>query len=104
MKVFLAMPLPPNPLMDVRAAAWCSALSRHPAVTWQWSQNHSCDEGRNALITEALADPAVTHVFFLDADTVPPADAVQRLMDLHMPVACGLTPILIQGRCRPSRS
>lgn len=98
MKLLLAVPLPPNPLVDVRMAAWSAALSRNPQVEWQWAQNMTPDEGRNALIWAGLQDPDVTHFFFLDSDTVPPARAVQELMDLGQPVACGLTPILVRGR------
>ncbi len=98
MKLILAVPVPSNPMIDIRCAAWCAALNNHPLVTWKWAQGMDCDEGRNMMIARALEDPDMTHMFFLDSDTVPPADAVQQLMDLNMPVVCGVTPILQKDR------
>lgn len=99
MKLVLALPLPTDPMIDVRCAAWMAALNKHPLVDCKWFPGHSCDENRNAIIYRTLReDPEMTHMFFLDADTVPPASAVQNLMDLAMPVACGVVPMLMAGR------
>lgn len=97
MKLLLCVPLATDAMMDVRCAAWCTAMNGHPQVEMRWAQNINCDEGRNALIAAGLADPEVSHFFFLDSDTIPPIDGVQRLMDLNLPVVCGLTPILLHG-------
>lgn len=35
-----------------------------------------------------------THLFFVDSDTLPPPDAIQRLLDMDKDIATGVTPIL----------
>lgn len=98
MKLILIVPLGSNAAIDMRCSAWCSALAANGEVEMRYTMGIDCDEGRNNLIAQALADREMTHVFLLDSDTVPPWDAVRRLMDLHMPICCGLTPILLHGK------
>lgn len=93
MKIILATPV--GSTMHVRTAAWCASLSKHPEVRWVWAETPARELGRNAIAEIQLKDPDVTHFFFLDSDTVPPADAVSRLMSLDQPVAVGVTPIVV---------
>jgi hypothetical protein len=44
---------------------------------------------RNALVHVLLRYPEATHLFFLDDDTLPPADAVQRLLRHDVPIVSG---------------
>lgn len=39
-------------------------------------------------------DLGFTHLFFIDADTIPPANALRDLIALDKPIATGLTPML----------
>lgn len=98
MKLVVALPLPCDPMLDVRTAAWLTALGKHPLVQPDWAQSQSVDENRNKIIYKHLQnDPDMTHMFFLDSDTVPGVDAVQLLMDLNMPIATGICPMLMPG-------
>lgn len=96
MKIILATPV--GSTMHVRTAAWCASLSKHPEVTWVWAETPAPELGRNAIAEIQLKDPDVTHFFFLDSDTVPPPDAINRLMAMDQPVAVGVTPIVVGGK------
>lgn len=43
-------------------------------------ENKPIDLARNEIVEAALADPTVTHLFFMDADMQFPAEALQRLI------------------------
>lgn len=95
MKIILATPV--GSTMHVQTAAWCASVSRHAEVKWVWAQTPTPELGRNAIVQIQLEDPEVTHFFFLDSDTVPPMDALPRLMLMDRPVAVGITPIVVGG-------
>lgn len=97
--LLIVLPVPRHPLVDGRVTLWLAALCRrYRNVEIAQPCGDSCDANRNAAIAAALArEPDVRHIFFLDADTVPPADAVERLLSLRVPVACGVTPIRRRG-------
>lgn len=97
MKIVLACPVANTPLVDIRMAAFCASLDRYQNITWTWAQTPSPATGRNALIECQLHDPEVTHLFFLDSDTVPPPDCIPRLLALDKDVAAGMTPIIAGG-------
>lgn len=98
MKIIIAMPVPKAPIIDIRAAAFCAALSKNPMFKWVWSLSHYPEMGRNAIIEFQLRDPEVSHIFFIDSDTVPPPDAVWRLFNMNKPIAAGITPMIIGGK------
>jgi hypothetical protein len=54
------------------------------------------DEARNKLVEEFLKTDC-THIFFVDSDTIPPADALDKLFALNADVASGLTPLVNGG-------
>jgi len=94
-QLLVVLPAPRHPLIDGRVTLWLAALCRrYHNVDVVNPCGDSCDANRNAAIAAALArEPDVRHFFFLDSDTVPPPDAVERLLALRTPVACGVTPI-----------
>lgn len=94
-KLLVVLPAPRHPLVDGRVMMWLTALCRrYHNIEPINPCGDSCDANRNAAIAAALArEPDVRHFFFLDSDTVPPPDAVERLLALQVPVACGVTPI-----------
>lgn len=98
-KLLVVLPAPRTPLIDGRVTLWLASLCRrYSNVVVANPRGDSCDANRNAAIHEALTrEPDVQHVFFLDADTEPPADAVERLLALHAPIACGVTPMRRKG-------
>lgn len=52
-------------------------------------------KARNMLVKDFLKTDA-THIWFIDADTIPPTDALEKLLALDVPIASGITPT-IQG-------
>lgn len=51
------------------------------------------DRARNTIVEEFLKTDA-THLFFIDADTVPPPDALDKLLKADKDIISGLTPII----------
>lgn len=51
---------------------------------------------RNLITKEFLASDA-THLFMVDDDTIPPVDAIEKLLAVDADVVTGVTPILRQG-------
>lgn len=53
------------------------------------------DRARNQCVDWFLKQPLnLTHLFFVDADTVPPYDALEKLLSVDKDVVTGLTPML----------
>lgn len=59
------------------------------------------DHARNEIVRKFLTTNC-THLFMVDADTIPPNDAIQKLLDLDKPVASGLTHIYRDGSVIPN--
>jgi hypothetical protein len=51
------------------------------------------DNARNEIVEEFLKSDC-SHLFWIDADTVPPADALTKLLRVNQPVVSGLTAII----------
>lgn len=53
------------------------------------------DRARNQIVEFFLSsERRFTHLLMIDSDTIPPVDAVERLLSHKQPVVTGLTPIL----------
>lgn len=54
------------------------------------------DNARNEIVEEFLNGEGkdCTHLFFIDSDTIPPVDALEKLLALDADIASGLTPII----------
>ncbi len=54
------------------------------------------DEARNCLVEEFMNGEAkdCTHIFFIDSDTLPPQDAIYKLLSADKDIVSGLTPII----------
>lgn len=52
---------------------------------------------RNAMVKEAK-EGDITHIFMLDADTVPPDNTILRLLVHGRDIIAGVSPIFVQGR------
>lgn len=57
------------------------------------------DRARNTIVkffleAEAKQGVRFTHLFFIDSDTIPPDDALERLLSHDLDVVSGLTPIV----------
>lgn len=51
------------------------------------------DRARNQIV-EYFLKGSFTHLFFIDSDTIPPRDALERLLSHDKDIVSGLTPIL----------
>ncbi len=51
------------------------------------------DEARNNIVKEFLKSDC-THLFWIDSDTVPPPNAIERLLRVNQPVVTAITPII----------
>ncbi len=51
------------------------------------------DNARNEIVDEFLKSDC-THLLFIDSDTIPPPDALQRLLAHDKPIVSALTPII----------
>lgn len=52
------------------------------------------DAARNLVVKHFLENTDCTHLFFIDADTIPPLDALQKLLEANKPVISGCTPTM----------
>jgi hypothetical protein len=51
------------------------------------------DNARNEIV-ETFLKSDCTHLFFIDSDTIPPEDAIEKLLALDADIASGITPII----------
>lgn len=52
------------------------------------------DRARNYAVQKFLALPGhITHMLFVDSDTIPPIDAIEKMMKQDRPIVTGITPI-----------
>lgn len=61
------------------------------------------DKARNHIVEEFLKTDA-THLFFIDADTVPPPDALDKMLKADKDIISGLTPIIEYDKTRANDS
>lgn len=96
-KILIAVPTMGSihPTLVARLLYWQSSM---PAgtVSFYFSDHVSpvC-RARNQIAEKFLNTPNAnfTHLFFIDSDTIPPADALTRLLSHDKDVVSGLTPI-----------
>lgn len=53
-------------------------------------------KARNTAVAEFLRTDC-THLWFVDSDTIPPSDALKRLLDMDADIASGVTPVLLNN-------
>ena len=63
-------------------------LSIYPTVNVQ-----PVDNARNEIV-KAFLESDCTHLLFVDADTIPPLDAIEKLLAHNLPIVSALTPII----------
>ena len=96
--VFLATPLAKDGKMSIGTANFCSFIDRQPNVTWGHIKTVSAELSRNNLIEDQLErSQDWTHMLFIDSDTSPEPDALDKLLDMRIGVAVGLSPLYTDG-------
>lgn len=97
-KVLIGMPTMSSvhPLTMMIVLSWMSKayqigkfdLSVYPTVNVQ-----PVDNARNQIVKTFLESDC-THLLFLDSDTIPPINAIDRLLTHNKPIISALTPII----------
>ena len=95
--IVIGVPVDKNFTIDVRTAAYCSAESMRPDVKWGYASSRDAGVGRSSFAHQALKDPAVTHLYFMDSDVVPPEGTLKKLVDYDLPIVAGIYPMMANG-------
>lgn len=61
------------------------------------------DNARNEIVREFLKSDC-THLFFVDSDTIPPVNAIKKLLAADKPIVSALTPIVEHDEARKNDS
>lgn len=85
-----------NPLLMMVLLSWVAdgyrygkyELSVYPTVNVQ-----PVDNARNDIV-EAFLKSDATHLFFIDSDTIPQLNALEKMLAHDLPIVSGLTPIV----------
>jgi len=93
--IVIGVPVGKNHTIDVRTAAYCSAEAMRPGVTWGYVASRDAGVGRSTFVYQALKNPDVTHLYFMDYDVVPPNGTLQRLLNYDLPIVAGIYPMSI---------
>ena len=64
-------------------------------------RGHPVAKVRNEIV-EAFLETSCTHLFFIDNDTIPPPDAVDKLLECDWPMAAGIYLILKEKAVVPA--
>lgn len=76
-----------HPLLALRLIAWS-----HETEVYFTYKVAPVDRARNTIVKVFLAGD-YTHLFFIDSDTIPPPDALDRLLAHDVPIVSAITPI-----------
>ena len=97
-RVVICMPIGYNGYIHDEAAAWCSEMEKLRAERVSY-RSASPEIGRNLAIEDILHKiPDTTHVFCLDSDTVPPLNAISRLLKHDKDIVGGVYPFWLDKR------
>lgn len=89
-RVVMAVPLA-SPFIYWRTVAALLEMERPLESDLMVFQGALVDRARNYLVDQMLNHPLnPTHIFFLDADIVPAADTLMRLLRHRMPIVSGM--------------
>jgi len=89
-RVVLAVPLA-SPFIYWRTVAALLEMERALESDLMVFQGALVDRARNRLVEQMLHHPLdPTHIFFLDADIVPPSDALMKLLRHRLPIVSGM--------------
>jgi len=95
--IVIGVPVDKNFTIDVRTAMYCSTEARHPDVKWGYASSREAGVGRSTFAYQALKDPNVTHLYFMDSDVVPPDGTLKKLVDYDLPIVAGIYPMMARG-------
>lgn len=92
-KILIIMPCGLDRKIDAGAAVWCARQLSRWECLWEIVPARQAEDARNHAIQKYIGDQTITHFFFLDADTIPPMDGLERLLRRDKAFVAGVTPI-----------
>lgn len=94
--VMIGVPLGMDYQIDVRVCLWVQRMCLGPNRMSHYATTRYSQQGRNQVIFNVLNNiPQVTHIFFVDSDTLPPIDAIERLLAHDKDIVAGVTPMFV---------
>lgn len=98
-KIYLSVPTISHDIhawLALRIHEW---TNRHDLVFRPMVGVQPVDQARNEIVKEFLQTDC-THLFMVDADTIPPTEAIEKLLNQKQPFISGLTPIIDGGNAK----
>ena len=93
-KILIGMPVPANWKIFFPAQMFCVKMQCRPNVSSIFIPGALAEKGRNVVVHDMMkTEPDVTHILFMDADTAPPGDAIDKLLAHDKDIVAGVTPI-----------
>ena len=88
-----------HPQLAARLVKWVRDLPREQVHIYFTFKVAPVDRARNQIVEYFLTkrvrnNEPFTHLLMIDADTIPPEDAIERLLSHDKDIVTGLTPIL----------
>lgn len=80
--------------LAMKIVGWAKKYPRGTMSFYATAKVSPVDRARNQCVEYFLANPAFTHLMFIDSDTIPPEDAIDKLIAVDAPIVSGLTPIV----------
>lgn len=97
-KVLMAIPTDGGIHENVAVVA--AHLAKYKDIVFMAARGRPVDYVRNSIIQQFLRLADYTHLFFLDSDTEPPVDCVEKLLSLNTKIASGCYPVVMQSGLR----
>lgn len=94
--VKILLVIPTGSGIHERTSMAAAILSQRPDVDFVAVKGRPSDYSRNSAIQLFLGNKQYSHIFFLDSDTEPPLDVIDRMLELDEPLVTGLYPVLMQ--------
>lgn len=92
-KILLAIPTDGG--LHARTSACAALLAQRPDTDYITVTGRPADYARNGAVRLFGENPEYTHLFFLDSDTEPPLDVIDRLLAVDSPLAVGCYALLM---------
>ena len=69
--------------------------ANHPGASFRTFRAHPTDRCRN-ICAKAFVQSKHSHLLFLDSDTVPPTDCLEKMLATGRPLVSGICPMFVQ--------
>lgn len=100
----ILMTIPTRGGVHENTSAAASKIESRPDTTLVFAKGRPEDYTRNCCVRTFLDHKDFTHLFFVDSDTEPPLDVLDRLLALDAPLAAGIYPLLMPSGLKWSLS